>query len=121
VFYENLNNILGDNMPRGGKRLGAGAPKGNQNALKHGGRAKVLYGVPLNKRLTRFEYRALCLEQLEQLSVVHELYGESPYLITMYSKHKRRYIGAVEFNERKRQAKANKSNRLFLQYIKVIS
>ncbi len=47
-------------MPRGGKREGAGAPKGNRNALKHGGRAKVLYGIPLNKKLSRFEYRALC-------------------------------------------------------------
>jgi len=27
-------------MPRGGKRPGAGAPKGNLNALKHGGRSK---------------------------------------------------------------------------------
>ena len=27
-------------MPRGGKRPGAGAPKGNLNALKHGGRSR---------------------------------------------------------------------------------
>ena len=47
-------------MARGGKRVGAGAPKGNRNALKHGGRAKVHYGVPLDKTLSSFEYRALC-------------------------------------------------------------
>jgi hypothetical protein len=108
-------------MSRGGKRSGAGAPKGNQNALKHGGRAKVLYGVPLNKKLNRFEYRALCLEQLEQLSLVDEFHGQSIYLLKMYLKHKNRYIGAVEFNERKRQTKVNKSDRLFLKYIKAIS
>ena len=43
-------------MARGGKRVGAGAPKGNRNALKHGGRAKVHYGVPLDKTLSSFEY-----------------------------------------------------------------
>lgn len=54
-------------MARGGKRVGAGAPKGNKNALKHGGRAKVHYGVPLGKTLSSFEYRALCLEQLDSV------------------------------------------------------
>ena len=52
-------------MARGGKRKGAGAPKGNKNALKHGGRAKVMHGVPLDKELSDFEYKALCLVQLE--------------------------------------------------------
>ncbi|WP_155866693.1 hypothetical protein [Colwellia sp. PAMC 21821] len=41
-------------MPRGGKRNGAGAPKGNFNAIKHGRRAKVLYSIPLDKKLTGF-------------------------------------------------------------------
>jgi hypothetical protein len=34
-------------MPRGGKRPGAGAPKGNLNALKHGERSKQLAGLGL--------------------------------------------------------------------------
>jgi hypothetical protein len=33
------------NMPRGGKRPGAGAPKGNMNALKHGRRSRQLAEV----------------------------------------------------------------------------
>lgn len=32
-------------MPRGGKRPGAGAPKGNLNRLKHGKHSKQLSGV----------------------------------------------------------------------------
>jgi hypothetical protein len=32
-------------MPRGGKRPGAGAPKGNLNALKHGERSKQFAGL----------------------------------------------------------------------------
>ncbi len=52
-------------------------------------------------------------EQLEQLSFVDEIYGGSPYLIKMYAQHKRRYIGAVELNERKQQIKIYKSDRNF--------
>ncbi len=90
-------------MPRGGKREGAGAPKGNTNALKHGGRAKVIYGVPLNKKLSRFEYRALCLEQLSTLKHIDEL--EGGWISPQYQEHKKRYKGAVTFSERRSKAK----------------
>lgn len=29
-------------MPRGGKRLGAGAPRGNLNRVKHGQRSRIV-------------------------------------------------------------------------------
>jgi len=104
-------------MPRGGKRVGAGAPKGNGNALKHAGRAKVFYGVPLDKELTRFEYRALCLEQMATLKELDEIDGGSGYSYSMYLKHKHRYRGAVEFNERRNKARSEKSGRLFIKYV----
>ncbi len=96
-------------MPRGGKRPGAGAPKGNTNALRHGGRAKVLFGIPLEIQLTRFEYRALCFEQLEEVKLRDEnLFGE----ISMdYVAHKKRYQGTIEFNER---IKKNNLSRKFI-------
>lgn len=84
-------------MPRGGKRKGAGAPKGNTNALKHGGRARVLYGIQLDQKLTRFQYRALCMEQLEQLKQNDIEVGCG--LSKTYYLHRRRYRGAVVFNE----------------------
>ena len=53
-------------MPRGGKRPGAGAPKGNLNALKHGGRSKqfkqlgeiVAASPKVRKLLLRYANRA---------------------------------------------------------------
>lgn len=89
---------MGNNKGRGGKRKGAGAPKGNQNALKHGGRAKVLYGVPLNKKLTRFEYRALCMEQLETIKQQDEFIDCTS---CTYLQHKDRYKGAIFFREKR--------------------
>lgn len=83
-------------MPRGGKRKGAGAPKGNTNALKHGGRAKVLFGIPLDKELTRVEYLGLCLTQLEYIHKHCKRNGFAPsneFLI-----HSQRYGGAVRGN-----------------------
>lgn len=104
-------------MPSGGKRQGAGAPIGNKNALKHGGRAKVLYGVPLYKVLTTFEYRALCLEQLTMLKELDELDGG--WTSPRYLVHKDRYIGAVTFCERRSKFKSayDKENRVFLRYV----
>lgn len=85
-------------MPRGGKRNGAGAPKGNSNAIKHGGRAKVFYGIPLDKKLTRFEYRALCLEQLDQVKSQDVLFDIT--LGSTYYQLKQRYHGAIFINEK---------------------
>lgn len=90
-------------MPRGGKREGAGAPKGNQNALKHGGRSRVLYGVPLNKHLTEFEYKALCMMQLGNLKEIDELNGG--WISPIYQNHKIRYQGAVIFRETRSKTK----------------
>lgn len=82
-------------MGRGGKRKGAGAPKGNKNAFKHGGRAKVMHGVPLDKELSDFEYKALCLVQLETLKKLNKDNDyESRLLIT---NHFNRYKGALSF------------------------
>ncbi|AQQ00637.1 hypothetical protein B0W48_12965 [Pseudoalteromonas aliena] len=81
-------------MPRGGKRKGAGAPKGNKNAFKHGGRAKVFFGVALNKELTLFEYRALCLMQLNELQEQVQLTGNKQLIY----KYLKRYKGAVMVN-----------------------
>jgi hypothetical protein len=103
-------------MARGGKRKGAGAPLGNQNALKHGGRAKVKYGVPLDKVLSTFEYKALCMVQMATLKDLNEVGGGSGYSQYMYILHKRRYIGAIEFNERRNVSKATKFDREFLKY-----
>ena len=85
-------------MPRGGKRKGAGAPKGNQNALQHGGRAKVRYGVPLDVPLTRNQYRALCMDQLDQLKAIDESQELDEGCISpLYLDHKERYKGAMFF------------------------
>jgi len=93
-------------MSRGGKRPGAGAPKGNTNALKHGGRAKVLFGIPLTMQLSRFEYRALCFEQLEEIKLRDEnLVGA---ISTDYVAHKKRYQGAIEFSDRIRKKYSSK-------------
>ncbi|KGK02158.1 hypothetical protein [Pseudoalteromonas sp. ND6B] len=82
-------------MTRGGKRKGAGAPKGNKNAFKHGGRAKVMHGVPLDKELSDFEYKALCLVQLETLKKLNKDNDyESRLLI---NNHFNRYKGALSF------------------------
>jgi hypothetical protein len=96
-------------MPRGGKRKGAGAPKGNQNALKHVGRAKVRYGVPLDVKLTRFEYRALCMEQLQ---AIKELDDYLSWTSPLYLEHKNRYKGAIYFREAR--IKCNSYNSLEL-------
>jgi len=104
-------------MARGGRRLGAGAPMGNKNALKHGGRAKVLYGVPLYKALNNFEYRSLCFEQLAMLKELDELDGG--WISPQYLAHKERYIGAVVFNERRSKYKSayDRENRTLLRFI----
>ncbi|WP_076919181.1 hypothetical protein [Pseudoalteromonas sp. SK18] len=82
-------------MARGGKRKGAGAPKGNKNAFKHGGRAKVMHGVPLDKQLSDFEYKALCLVQLETLKKLNKDNDyESRLLI---NNHFNRYKGTLSF------------------------
>ena len=91
-------------MPRGGKRKGAGAPKDNQNAFKHGGRAKVLYGVDLNKQLTSFEYKALCMEQMGQLKHLDEL--DDGGTSQLYLEHKERYKGAIFFREKRSKTKS---------------
>lgn len=83
-------------MPRGGKRKGAGAPAGNKNALKHGGRAKVLFGIPLDKKINRVEYRALCLEQLETIKEYEK--GRYLGLSEVFNLHYERYKGAVRLN-----------------------
>lgn len=103
-------------MPSGGKRKGAGAPIGNRNALKHGGRAKVIYGVPLNKVLSPFEYKALCLEQMAALKELNEIDGGSGYSYSVYLNHKHRYLGAIEFNERKQKTRSEKTDRAFNKY-----
>lgn len=82
-------------MARGGKRKGAGAPKGNKNALKHGGRAKVMHGVPLDKQLSDFEYKALCLVQLETLKKLNKDNDYESRLL-IYN-HFNRYKGALSF------------------------
>ncbi len=104
-------------MPRGGKRKGAGAPKGNKNALKHGGRARVLYGVPLKKELTQFEYRALCMEQLQTIKEQDEYYD---WTSGTYLQHKDRYKGAIFFREKRNKNKAFHSieNKSFMAYAK---
>lgn len=95
-------------MPRGGKRAGAGAPKGNTNALKHGGRAKVMFGIPLEIQLTRFEYRALCFEQLDSIKQRDEaLVGEISIDFVTY---KKRYQGAIEFSDRIRKKSTSKQS-----------
>jgi hypothetical protein len=106
---------MGDDMARGGKREGAGAPKGNQNALKHGGRAKVLYGVSLDQELRRFEYRALCMEQLEAIKRQDEYWGSTSIL---YLKHKERYKGAIFFQENLNKSKAyyNLGHKVLMAY-----
>lgn len=80
-------------MPRGGKRKGAGAPKGNTNALKHGGRARVLFGIPLDKELTRIEYRALCLEQLNH--ILEEDKNTGLGMSSKFWELNKRYKGAI--------------------------
>ena len=82
-------------MARGGKRKGAGAPKGNKNAYKHGGRAKVLHGVPLDKELSECEYKALCLVQLEALKKMDKRH-DCEFRLLIY-KHLKRYGGALSF------------------------
>ena len=103
-------------MPSGGKRKGAGAPKGNKNALKHGGRAKVLYGITLNQKLTKFEYRALCMEQLEVLKTSDEL--EGGWTSQTYFQHRERYAGAVFFRESRAKYKCKYAleNRALLRF-----
>ncbi|MCK8118500.1 hypothetical protein MTF68_13080 [Pseudoalteromonas sp. 2CM37A] len=83
-------------MARGGKRKGAGAPKGNKNALKHGGRAKVMHGVPLDKELSDFEYKALCLVQLETLKKLNK--DDSYESRLLIYKHFMRYKGTLSFD-----------------------
>lgn len=83
-------------MARGGKRKGAGAPKGNTNALKHGGRAKVLFGIPLDKQLTRFEYIALCLTRLDYIS--ENSSNSEPSENPVFKMHNNRYISLVGIN-----------------------
>ena len=95
-------------MSRGGKRKGAGAPKGNTNAIKHGGRAKVLYGIPLDKKLTVFEYRSLCFEQLDTLKTLDEF--EGGWVSPIYLNHKDRYRGALLFSERRVRSKCKHTN-----------
>ena len=95
-------------MGRGGKRKGAGAPKGNTNALKHGGRAKVIYGIPLDRKLTRFEYRSLCFEQLEAVKILDEV--EGGWVSPLYLNHKVRYRGALLFSERRVRSKSKYIN-----------
>jgi hypothetical protein len=106
-------------MPRGGKRKGAGAPKGNQNALKHGGRAKVLYGISLDRKLSKFEYRALCMEQLEALKTSDEL--EGGWTSVTYFKLRERYAGAVFFRESraKYKCKYTQENKAFIRLLTV--
>lgn len=83
-------------MARGGKRKGAGAPKGNKNAFKHGGRAKVMHGIPLDKELSDFEYKALCLVQLETLKKLNKD-DSYEYRLLIY-KHFMRYKGTLSFD-----------------------
>lgn len=47
-------------MPRGGRREGAGAPRGNTNALKHGRRSKLLKRM-VEKLMADDEMRSLLL------------------------------------------------------------
>lgn len=105
-------------MARGGKRNGAGAPKGNQNAFKHGGRAKVLYGIALNRQLTSFEYKALCFEQLDAIKKIDE--AEGGWVSPSYLHHKKRYRGALLFSERRVRSKCRytKEHKEFMRYAK---
>ena len=65
-------------MPRGGKRPGAGAPKGNLNRLKHGKHSKQLSGVisSMNPQ-QKTEFIQTLKEQPgnERCSVLHSVKG----------------------------------------------